>query len=561
MNGDWLINSASVLALNWVLVLEILAYVSWGMLLTFAALKKITGTQFTDVELTVLALGGFPLPALAVSALLLVLRLFLPAGFVSFIALVLFVLGARCAIRIVWKRVSLSFIIPVFVFLILAFVRLGFAANLVLPLYFDSAEHYRIIRSLIDVDRLVVTPSYYHFGYHIMMAAFTSVTYSDLGQVMLLFGQIILAAIPLPIYLFVHRATASNMAAWFAVTLAAFGWFMPAHAVNWGKYPALLSLLLIQFALGMALTKDRRLLALSLAVSLLIHSRSIILLAIFGAAWALSAAARRKPTQFLVLIGSMLGGMILLMKQNQAVGPIFEPYGIWVTLLVTLLAVSVSQSFSRLTISLLLAMLLMLTGVFVPVTSTLTLLDRPLVEIALFLPLAFLGGLGATRLPHFAVPLLAAFVIFHAWTTYNLSPSDCCHLVSRDDVAALNWMDENLPVKARIAIPGTTMSLSAFGSPMLGVGVDAGIWVEPLTGRAVLVLPYLTDFAPRNMHDLLCRQQVTHIYVGGLPRSFQPGFVNVEPVWYKTIYSLPGEHVVQVLGCPSEWGPFPRRRI
>ena len=480
--------------------------------------------------------------------MVLALRLFIPAGLVSVIAFALLVISTGFAVRALWRRVSPDFAIPVFVFLFFVFIRLGFSANAVLPPYFDSAEHYRIVQSLLNRDN-VFTTSYYHIGYHVIVAAFTLLTHANLGQAMLLFGQVILAAIPLPIYFFVHRATNSNTAAWFGVTLAAFGWFMPAHAVNWGKYPALLSLLLIQFTVGMAIIKNRWLFVLSAVAAVLIHSRSIILLVIFGMAWMLSAIPRNKRILIFVLTGTLLGMSILLINRNQVISPIFEPYWNWVTLLVILLAVSVFQAFPRLTVFSLLAILLMLAGMFIPVTPALTLLDRPLVEMTLFLPLAFLGGLGATRLPKPAVIGLAAVIIIHAWTTYNFSASSCCQLVSRDDAVALDWMDNQLPATSKIAIASTDLSLNAFGAPMSGTGTDAGIWVAPLTGRMTLALPASTDFIAQNTHDLLCQQQVTHIYVGGLPRSFDPGFADAKPAWYKTIFSLPKARIVQTLGC------------
>jgi len=548
MNNNLFINSVRVLVQNWELILAILLCVSWGILLTFAILKKTAGTQFTDAELTALSLGGWPLPALILSALILVLRLIIPIGLVSVFALALIIVSIGFAIRELWKKVSLDFVIPVFIFLFFVFIRIGFSANAVLPPYFDSAEHYRIIQSLINIDN-VFTASYYHIGYHVIVAAFTLLTHANLGQTMLLFGQIILAAIPLPMYFFVHRATNSNTAAWFGVTLAAFGWFMPAHAVNWGKYPALLSLLLIQFTIGVAIIKNRWLFVLSLVAAVLIHSRSIILLAIFGAAWMLSAIPRNKRILIFVLTGILLGMSILLINRNQVISPIIEPYWNWVTLLVVLLAVSVFQSFPRLIVFSLLAILLMLAGMFIPVTPALTLLDRPLVEMTSFLPLAFLGGLGATRLPKPAVIILAAVIIIHAWTTYSFSPSSCCQLVSHDDAATLDWIDQHLPATAKIAIASTDVSLNAFGAPMSGTGTDAGIWVAPLTRRMTLALPASTDFISQSTHDLLCQQQVTHIYVGGLPRSFDPNFTDAKPAWYKTIFSLPNARIVQTLGC------------
>jgi hypothetical protein len=551
MNDDLFIDSARVFIQNWKLILAILTCISWGALLTFATLKKITGTQFTDAELSALSLGGFPLPALIISTLLLALRLFIPADFIWIIAFALPAISTGLAIRIVWKNISPDFVIPVFIFLCFVFIRLGFSAKVILPSYFDSAEHYRIIQSLINMGDSIRQPTayYYHIGYHVMVAVFTWLTRANLGQVILLFGQIILAAVPLPIYFFIRRATHSNTAAFFGVTLAAFGWFMPAHAVNWGKYPALLSLLLIQFTLGAALTKNRWLLAVSTVVTVLVHSRSIILLAVFGAAWMLSAIPRSKRTLLLTLTGTLLGMVTLLIKQKQDVGPVFEPYGIWVTLLVALLAASVFRSFPRLTVFPILAILLMLTGIFISATPAITLLDRPLVEMTIFLPLAFLGGLGATRLPNFTVIILAAVIVIHAVTTYNFSPSACCQLVSRDDTVTLEWMDKHLPTTARVAVASANLNSTTFSAPLLDKGTDAGIWVEPLTGLSILAIPYSIDFITQSTHDLLCQQQVTHIYVGDLPHSFKSDFVDAKPAWYKTVFFLPNARVVQMFGC------------
>lgn len=551
MNDDLFIDSARVFTQSWKPILAILTCVSWGTLLTFATLKKISGAQFTDAELSALSLGGWSLPALIISTLLLALRLFIPADFISIIAYALLATSAGFAIRIAWKHISPDFVIPVFIFLCFVFIRLGFSAKIILPSYLDSAEHYRIIQSLINMGDAIrwPTPYYYHIGYHVIVAVFTWLTRANLGQVMLMFGQIILAAIPLPIYFFIRRATHSNTAAIFGVTLAAFGWFMPAHAVNWGKYPALLSLLLIQFTLGAAITKNRWLLAVSALVTVLVHSRSLILLAVLGAAWMLSAIPRNKRIPVFALTSTILGMSILLIKRDQVIGLVFEPYGVWVTLLVGLLTVSVFQSFSRLTVFSILAILLMLAGMFIPVTSTLTALDRPLVEMTLFLPLAFLGGLGITRLPKFAIIIFAAIIIVHAWTTYSFSPSPCCQLVSRDDMAALDWMDKNLPDNARVAIASADLSLSTSGASMQGTGADAGTWVAPLTSRAIFALAYSTDFIAQSTHDLLCQQQVTHIYIGAAPRSFNSSFADAKPAWYETIFSLPNARIVQTFGC------------
>jgi hypothetical protein len=344
----------------------------------------------------------------------------------------------------------------------------------------------------------------------------------------------------------------AQAAALFGVALAAFGWFMPAHSVNWGKYPALLSLLLIQFTLGMVVIKNRWLIMLSLLASVLIHSRSIILIGVFGIAWMLSQLLRDKRKLFFALGAAMLGMAALLIDQNQALGPVVEPYRIWVTLLVGLLSASVARSFPRLILFSTLAMLGMLAMSFIPISNSYTLLDRPLVEMILFLPLAFLGGVGAARLPKAAILLFAVIIIFNAFTHYNFSPSNCCQLVARDDRTALDWIERQLPDDARVAIAGADLNIDAFSAPMQGTGTDAGIWVMPLSGREVTSLPYFTDFGSQEIYQSLCQQQVTHIYVGSRPQSFRADLFEARSAWYEVIFHLPGAQIVRVSGCGVE---------
>jgi stage V sporulation protein SpoVS len=116
-------------------------------------------------------------------------------------------------------------------------------------------------------------------------------------------------------------------------------------------------------------------------------------------------------------------------------------------------------------------------------------------------------------------------------------------------MAALDWMDKNLPDNARVAIASADLSLSTSGASMQGTGADAGTWVAPLTSRAIFALAYSTDFIAQSTHDLLCQQQVTHIYIGAAPRSFNSSFADAKPAWYETIFSLPNARIVQTFGC------------
>jgi hypothetical protein len=156
------------------------------------------------------------------------------------------------------------------------------------------------------------------------------------------------------------------------------------------------------------------------------------------------------------------------------------------------------------------------------------------------------------RLPKIVTILFALFIILHALLKYNFSPSDCCQLVMRDDAAALDWMNRQLPADARIAIASVDLNIDAFSAPMQGTGTDAGIWVAPLTRRAVTALPYFTDFLSQETYNLLCQQKVTYIYIGSRPQSFKVDFVQSMPARYEMNFHLPNAQIIHVLGCEGK---------
>lgn len=236
MNTDLFANSLTVIGQNWKPILAILAFVFWGMTLVFALLKRIPNQDFTDTELIALAAGGWPAPVLLFSMLILIIRALVAEEILFLAAIIIMIVSAVISIRAVWRTVSRRGIFIPIIFFVFVFIRLGFVAGTFLPPYFDSAEHYRIIDHFLQIHFPAQftwpTASYYHIGYHVIVATLASLTHANIEQVMLIFGQIVLASIPLPIYFFIYRAVNSHAAALFGVILAAFGWFMPAHAVN-----------------------------------------------------------------------------------------------------------------------------------------------------------------------------------------------------------------------------------------------------------------------------------------------------------------------------------------
>lgn len=220
------------------------------------------------------------------------------------------------------------------------------------------------------------------------------------------------------------------------------------------------------------------------------------------------------------------------------------------------------QKYSRLAFASLLTMVFLLSAMFIPVPGDpyFTFLDRPLVEMLMFVPLALLGGLGCAglighlhnqskMLQAFGVALVALAIGVHALFAYSFYPSDCCSLVKSDDLVALNWLDRNLPSSSNILISSGEMLLTTSLPAVQNAGSDAGVWITPLTGRPTFSLPYYVDFGSPATLAAICQHSANEIYIGGTGQSFNATSLDQKPAWYRLILFLPRARVYQVLGC------------
>jgi hypothetical protein len=215
------------------------------------------------------------------------------------------------------------------------------------PLYFDSAEHYTIIQGLITDFQTFTFPtyksltgSYYHLGFHALAATVSQALNVNIIDTMLILGQIILALIPLPMYFIIRQITKSDFPAAISTLLAGWAWYMPAHAVNWGKYPALLSLLALEFVLGCAILlfrcakPYRGILAVACAISILlaifIHTRVLILVVIVSISCVAAMGWYRLPrvlrTILFGLLISILFALIIIIQTNPILNLALDPY-------------------------------------------------------------------------------------------------------------------------------------------------------------------------------------------------------------------------------------------
>jgi hypothetical protein len=411
---------------------------------------------------------------------------------------------------------------------------------------------------------------------------------------MLVLGQFILALIPFSAFFIVRHWTNSNAAGFLALVLAALGWYMPAHAVDWGKYPALASLALIPFVSSIAylcienrnvLSREKylslvALLLAGIAISVLLHSRSLVIFILVIVAWLITRAwnIKKEWPRFLLFSFFLLAvaGQIVYIQLRGILGPLFDAYGprgILSSVSVLVLSVFAYRAYPRLVffcmvcITFLLASLFVVLGGMIPGYVNTTLLDRPYVQMVLYLPLTLLAGFGLAGLEHVlkdrVLPLgkhhvvvskvigglLIAFAAVHGLLQYDLYPSECCLIMSQDDVAAIRWLDGNLPEGARILTASTDLNVLPTAAYQGSAGGDAGTWITPLTGRPVALLPFHADFSQSPTLEMICGQQITIIYVGKTGHSFNDAVMNAQPDAYTLLLDLPKAKIYEVTGC------------
>jgi len=604
---DVIANSISVLAREWKSVLGILYIFLLCSGIAYLGLRMLLKYGYSISERLALSLAAGLIPLFTAIGLIwlfdLVLRV--KINLVTVLEIVFLGIGGVYIFRFIKSPKplkSLSYV-PLLLFLMLGisvFLRLAFISKLVVPLYFDSAEHYSIIQGLVTDFRTFTLPtyssltgSYYHLGFHVLAAAVSQALNVNIPDTMLILGQIILAVIPVPLFFLIRQVTHSDLAGIVVVLFGSWAWSMPAHAVNWGKYPALLSLLSLELVLCIAwlaihfLNKYHRwiligILVGSLVLSTFIHTRSLVLIAFaffsffIAGTWDKASSSLRNALFYFVLISLFV--MLVIVQTNSVLNLVVDPYrgqGIWVTLLIAALLPFSYQEFPRETFSGLLSILLLLGSMFIsaakliPYMAAKALLDRALVEMVLFLPITFLGGLGFAGLARTlnkisffqsvhqpwrrwipSVLVLGVFLL--NFTHYNYSPN-CCQLFNADDQSALDWINHNLPSTTTIAISSMEATLFDSGPSDWYAGSDGGIWISPLTGRNTLLLPSGTDFGSLDVLAQLCQEQVEYVYIGGTEQSFNPAQLSVQVDWYEKVFSLSQTQVYKIIGCNSSY--------
>ncbi|MBN8579404.1 MAG: hypothetical protein J0L96_01940 [Anaerolineae bacterium] len=582
--NPWLAGLSALAEHAWA-ACAVLFIIAWGFFVARASLLHFFEDSLTEAEVLSISAAGWVIPVLILSLLTLFVSLLFNAivGGIVAIIVILFIF---------WlfrnKRTSSHLLIFISLLIPTLILRFAFLADQVLPSYFDSAEHYRLIHLLTESYQTGnlsygLTSLYYHLGFHSLSAFISYFFQVEIIDLMLVIGPILLTFLPFSFYFILKRETNSTVAAFFSCLVAGFGFHMPAHVLNWGKYPALVGMLamLVVFNLTYLLYrndifKHRRaifiFLIIAIPVSVFIHSRTLVVYGLLCITFLITASWCRLRASYrlvsFILPISLLVIEFFAIQNNFVLKTLLDTYltkDLWMLVLLLPLTITAAMVYPKPTFFLLtwlaLCILCMFIPIVIPVHGIQTLLDRPFVQMFSIVPLALLGGFGLAGLTQwtqrfqlkpnliqrFMHVSIVGLVLLNAALTYQFYPSACCRFASRDDLAAFTWLEQNLPADVNILIPSSVLSVTSKETTQSLTGVDAAIWITPLTSRKTTFAPQATQFTQPEIYQQLCIQGITHIYSGGMPESFKP--IQENPAEYTIAFLLPQAGIYALTGC------------
>ncbi|MEA3327583.1 MAG: DUF6541 family protein [Chloroflexota bacterium] len=430
--------------------------------------------------------------------------------------------------------------------------RLYQAKDLLLPNWVDSQHHYLIVRTILENGGLPDTlspaldvPFYYHYGFHAVTALFTGLSGLEIGEAMLLLGQVLNAAVGLSIYALGKTLWDDWRPAACAALLVSFATRMPAYYLSWGRYTLITGLVLLPLAMAISLQLLRKphskkqviTLALLTAGVLLSHYFTAVLLAVFLVILAFVYLIPRWDAPLTALSGfsgvsiGVVSGLVLaapwlfrVTKYSTAstgvgvnlpnsIGTIIDSSQ-WDYIWQLLGPTSNHWLLLLAGIGLMWAIIKgknIHFGLWTLILSILTLpwsfVLRPFrpdhFAIILFLPAVLWTGWFFWQVGSYLekwlkqrwMSTLLLLLVVAGWTIWGSPLSlDILNsktvLVTEADMEALNWVAENTPPDARFFIN------TAYWQSNTYRGVDGGGWLLPYTGRWSLVPTIFYGFSP-----------------------------------------------------------------
>ena len=414
--------------------------------------------------------------------------------------------------------------------------RLWQARELVFPNWVDSQHHVLIIRKIIEnggvpntLEPYLPGPFYYHFAFHAVTAFFSVLSGLAPEIAVLMLGQVMSAMVGLSVYALAKAISDDWRVGLLAALFVTFVTKMPGYYLTWGRYTLLIGVMILPVAMAEAeiLRKSQKkwwqglgLFFLTIG-SLLSHYLAAFLLAIYlvimGVEWVIGCIRDKKVNwqAILTLAAPALLGLLVSMRWYIRVlrysvvgGVVYLPEGIiefdsnqldylryilgptssYVLIVLSLFG-SIWGFFKKewkkyILWSLLVALFT------IPVGIKVFSFRSDYYGLVLFVVLGVLGAAFLVWIFDFistrvswkkpliaaAVMLMLALVGWGAWSNRD-AVNDETVLVTKDDVAAFDWIKTHTPEEARVFVNTTPWGYGIYR------GTDGGGWILPTTGR------------------------------------------------------------------------------
>jgi hypothetical protein len=437
-------------------------------------------------------------------------------------------------------RANWSWLAAILVFAVFLAWRLYQAQALVLPAWVDSLHHVLIVRKMLEVGGLPADlspylqgPFYYHYAFHASAASFAALSGLAPAQAVLVWGQVVSAGVGLSAYSLGKALFKDWRPAILAALLVTFATKMPAYYLSWGRYTLLTGMLLLPLAIAAAIQmlegSKKRLdwlgVTLLTAGTLLAHYFTAVLLAFFllmFGSWHLLDGWQNKKLDWKALLDltlAVLTGLLLAlpwllrvfahtgMTMTPELNLPQEPNGyfqnkdqwqyLWYLLgppsgyiLLGLAVPGLIAAFSRKGWRAFASWALVLMLLALPWGLRLGSFRYDHFAIVLFLPICLLAAgmlewlavrfgslLSRPWIGKMVFGLLGLGIVIWGGFQTKDTINDGTVLASKADLAALEWIDVNLPKEARFFINTTGWGYD------ISRGVDGGAWILPVTGR------------------------------------------------------------------------------
>jgi hypothetical protein len=557
---------------TWLLLpLAVLLLAPGWLILDFSGLRK----RFDGGEQAALSIGL----SLSILPLLMLWTSIIDARWTQFsttaagillVGAVLFqVLRRPLKITLTWQGAAL-----LLVFIVSFGLRLVMVRDLAAPAWVDSVHHSLISRLIQENGAfpssynpfINLDATQYHAGFHTGLAAFSWLSRMEPAAALLLYGQVLNAAVVLAAYLLTTTLTRDRWAGVIAALFTGLITPMPAYYLSWGRYTHLAGLLILPAAPALVrLFFDRvgaspravlLLAVLAFSGLILVHYRVAAFLGLLLIAMVISRLKiNRESFQNLarqtgLAAGAMGGGALLLSGPwllptlNRHILPALTPsqvtpaepftdfswglltagfgiYSLWLAGLGLLLGLVLRQRFALAAV-LWVGLLFLLANLGALGLPGGWFVNNPSVQISLFLPISLLAGyllsvIIRTTPSFLPQPLLLALrglivgglLVFGFLGMRQLmtitNPNTI--LVRDGDLAAMQWIREFIPPEETILISPFSWGYGVYA------GSDGGFWISPLTGRKTMPPPVLYGMGnPEQVRAIssLSRQAVEH---------------------------------------------------